>query len=233
MAKASDRVFVYTFDYTNAVAPGEKDVLTSRVAKTLGKYSKACVDLRSMGEKTKGDVITDGGVGIVTSEPLSQKAINAIKQSICSHNLSKSYLSNSANADSIAALSKCKATFSMKSSALSSTKLAIQTPLDEQGSSVRDEVSTRLIDHLPQFSDACTTGKYDDSFNNTASTNEARLLVASSFGNKKFNTISIQSDNLNWKFGSASLDTEKAIDSLSYSQIVKDQMQRTRTGTAQ
>ena len=230
-AHAGDRAYVYTFDYTNAASPGSDDALTGRVAKTLGKYSESCVDLRSQGMKSTGDLVTDGGVGIVTNAPLSQRALNAIKRSICAqkNELPKDFVADAANAAVLGMIPKCHAKVSMKSASLSQSKLAIHSDVDGQGEVKTDQVSTSELSGLPQFSEACTTGKYDDSFNNTASTQAAQIIVAGNFGAEKFNTISLQADNLSWTFGSASAETESRIGSLSFTQIKKDEYQSNHT----
>lgn len=229
IARASDRVYIYTFDFTNAASPGDSDALTGRVAKTLNKYSKSCVDLRSQGMKSTGDLVIDGAVGIVTNAPLSQRAQNAIKKSICAQkkDLPQDFVKNLDNAAVLTAIPKCQAKVSLKSASLAQSKLAIHSTLEEQGNSVTDEVSTTQLSELPQFSDACTSGKYDDSINKTASSQEAQLLVAGNFGSQKFDSISLRADNLDWTFGSIDAETQQRINNLSLTQLKKDELQNT------
>ncbi len=230
-AENAPRVYMYTIDISNAADPGMQNAITERIAKALGKSSAQCVDLRMLGSSNSGELLNKGSAGIVMNAPLSAKTMTAIRRAVCAqkNKLPKEFISEADKAQTLAAIQKCRVKISMKSSKLSETKVAFTEVKD--GDSKTTSYSLEDKPYLPQMSEACNSGKRQDSWNDAGSTQGARLLIAGTNGAAKFNTFGLTGDGIDWTFGFPSKDTFSAVESLSRSNI-KTQERAAHSGTS-
>ena len=125
------------------------------------KYSK-CIDLRTSGSYTSMDLLRHASVDVISSNAIPGRLQEVIKIALC-------------------------ATSNINCSTISLSKgyPIHELILDIQGKDNRDSASRSLPVMLPTFSKACMTGVYRDSWNDTASTDEAKAYLQRLYPERK------------------------------------------------
>ena len=164
-AQSSNQVYLYTLDLKNASeslsGKWEFDLPSMQVAMALKQAQpNSCIDIRSLGSASTGALRTHGTIGIVMNSKLTMKAQVLIKQSICE------------NSPGGCVVSIAEQVFPLDS-------LSIDTYVDTgtMFSSKPGVHSLQGKGMIPQFSAACDTGRHRDSWNDAASTPEARAYL--------------------------------------------------------
>ncbi|MBL7668865.1 MAG: hypothetical protein JNM39_00135 [Bdellovibrionaceae bacterium] len=222
-AANEDSVYVYTISLENAASPWNSTGVSERVAKALGPASKDCVDFRSLGSKTTGQLEDKGTIGIVINSKLSSDVEAAIKKAVCTkrEGLDRTFVESPENKYVFDAVKNCKVNIAFKSAKTSDVELVYRHYKRDEDNWDVEDVTKGTVRRLPRFSSACDTGSYKDSWHDAGSTQEARLLSARILGGRKFDTISMRGPpGLDWSFGFASEGTKTAVQSLGGSSLI-------------
>lgn len=169
-ANASGKIFMYRVNHAANYPPGTDSGVSGReLAAGMGKLGldKECVDLRETGTSTRSNdsqYQVDSKVTVILNRAMTKSEEAALKKSMCPTDRSDCTVSISFESHNIADLSVRAFTDQKEDHAHGTTRPKVTMPLGQ-------------LDRLPAFNSACKTGEYADSWNNNASTPEARALL--------------------------------------------------------
>ncbi len=158
-----DKVYFYSVEVTNASA-NDFDSVSGIVAGFVQQIGlgNACVDLRATGSFFHGVVLEHGTVGIVLQTTIPEEKFQDLQSAVCRGR------------------ANCKTTITSRAVSLSEISVANYgfAPHDHK---VHPEVmktfKIKADSRLPMFSNACVSGKYQDSWNDAASTPKSRKYM--------------------------------------------------------
>ena len=178
-AKSTESIFRYRIGMTEVPFDGDvSDSLSGIVAQVLkstpfGKGFENCIDLRTLGSSSSSSggvsVLNRGTVGVLMNERISDEALDEIKYQLCGVWYKRMFSSCGVSIDVEEVRSD-------------------QVSMVATGFAPHDHKPHPEFDHarplqnnqkLPQFSKGCQTGKYEDSWNNAASTVTSKKYLRS------------------------------------------------------